>query len=189
MEICKCCKCVSIVLVRDTSQHWKTLMYALNYFMTCSKHFYSSTFSFITIAHSPSRSTSTQSKLPSISHRRVLVSRHVPNAIVMFDRALGPKLENGIPIVSRVRKSHTVPASASHQALHFYKEELVYELSAPKKGWVLIKKMDRASSIVVWVPKIYLTEPETGPYRARHLLVEHDGGQILKGEILQITRT
>ena len=117
------------------------------------------------------------------------MSRHVSNAMVMFDRALGPKLESGFPIVSRVGKSHTVPESASHQALHFHKEELVYELSAPKKGWVLIKKMDRASSIVVWVPKIYLTGPETGPYRAKHLLVEYDGGQILKGEILQITRT
>ena len=106
----------------------------------------------------------------------------------MFDRALAPKMENGIPIVSRVGKSHTVPASASQEALHFHKEELVYELSAPKKGWVLIKKIDRASSIVVWVPKIYLTEPEIGPYRAKHTLVEHDGGRILKGEILQITR-
>ena len=116
------------------------------------------------------------------------MSQHVANAIVMFDRALGPNLVSGIPIVSRVLKPHTVPESASHQALHFHKEELVYELSAPKKGWVLIKKMDPASSVVVWVPKIYLTEPETGPYRVKHTLVEHDGSQIPKGEILQITR-
>lgn len=113
------------------------------------------------------------------------------NALIMLDRFLGPQLPStahGVPLVSRICRSYTAPSSGAHHALSFEKEELVYELSAPKHGWILVKKTDPASSVVVWMPQDYLAEQQTGLYRAKFALTGRDGRFIQKGEILQITR-
>ena len=52
-----------------------------------------------------------------------------------------------LPIYSRVCQSYSTPSSSDGQSLHFKREELVYQLSVPKDGWVLVKKMDRKSSV------------------------------------------
>ena len=111
--------------------------------------------------------------------------------VTMLDRILSPhqpSIAHGTPLVSRICRSYTAHSSTSHQPLQFETEELVYALSAPKHGWILVKKMDPASSLVVWVPHECLSEPQTGPYRAKVRLTEHEGQRIRKGEILQVTR-
>ena len=57
---------------------------------------------------------------------------------------LAPK---DLPICSRVCRSYSTPSSSDGESLHFKGEELVYQLSLPKNGWVLVKKMDRTSAV------------------------------------------
>ena len=99
-------------------------------------------------------------------------------------------LDRDLPVVSRVCRAVAAEDSSSspdHQRqLYFEKEELVYQLSLPKRGWVLVKKMDKSSSVTAWVPEFSLSKPEPGPYRVKEVLFGKDVG-IEKGEIVQVT--
>ena len=98
-------------------------------------------------------------------------------------------LDRGLPIISRIQRAVAAEDSSSpDQLLYFHKEELVYQLSLPKRRWVLIKKIDTSSSITAWVPGFCLAKPEPGPYRVKEELYGRDVG-VEKGEIVQVTGT
>ena len=90
-----------------------------------------------------------------------------------------------LPIVSRVCRAVTSDSSLDRQ-IHFQKEELVYQLSLPRRGWILVKRMDESSSQTAWVPEWCLSKPQPGPYRVTEYLIGRDVG-VAKGEIVQIT--
>ena len=97
-------------------------------------------------------------------------------------------MDEDLPIVSRICQAVISDSSIQNRELHFQKEELVYQLSLPKRRWILVKKMDESSSQTAWVPEFCLSKPQPGPYRVNEYLYGKDVG-VSQGEIVQITGT
>ena len=97
-------------------------------------------------------------------------------------------LDRDLPIVSRVCRALAAESSFPDRHLRFEKEELVYQLSLPKSGWILVKKIKASSSLTAWVPEWCLSKPQPGPYRVNEHLFGRNVG-VEKGEMVQITST